>query len=50
VEVLEESGLPNGVINFIPGSGAEIGDYMVNHPKIRFISFTGSKEVGIKYL
>ncbi|MBU1142174.1 MAG: L-glutamate gamma-semialdehyde dehydrogenase [Firmicutes bacterium] len=47
VEVLEESGLPNGVINFIPGSGAEIGDYIVNHPKIRFISFTGSKEVGI---
>ncbi|TNF09121.1 MAG: L-glutamate gamma-semialdehyde dehydrogenase, partial [Bacillota bacterium] len=47
VEVLEEAGLPNGVINFIPGSGAEIGDYIVNHPKIRFISFTGSKEVGI---
>jgi 1-pyrroline-5-carboxylate dehydrogenase len=47
VEVLEEAGLPAGVINFIPGSGREIGNYMVNHPKIRFISFTGSKEVGI---
>jgi 1-pyrroline-5-carboxylate dehydrogenase len=47
IEVLEEAGLPSGVINFIPGSGAEIGDYIVNHPKIRFISFTGSKEVGI---
>ncbi len=47
VEVLEEAGLPAGVINFIPGSGREIGDYMVNHPKIRFISFTGSKDVGI---
>lgn len=47
VEVLEEAGLPHGVINFIPGSGAEIGDYIVNHPKTRFISFTGSKEVGI---
>jgi 1-pyrroline-5-carboxylate dehydrogenase len=48
VEVLEEAGLPNGVINFIPGSGKEIGDYIVNHPKIRFISFTGSKDVGIQ--
>jgi 1-pyrroline-5-carboxylate dehydrogenase len=47
VEVLEEAGLPPGVINFMPGSGREIGDYMVNHPKIRFISFTGSKDVGI---
>ena len=47
IEVLEEAGLPKGVINFIPGSGSEIGDYIVNHPKIRFISFTGSKEVGI---
>lgn len=46
IEVLEEAGLPSGVINFIPGSGSEIGDYIVNHPKTRFISFTGSKEVG----
>jgi len=48
IEVLEEAGLPNGVINFVPGSGSEIGDYIVNHPKIRFISFTGSKEVGMQ--
>ena len=47
VEVLEQSGLPKGVLSFIPGSGAEIGDYIVNHPKIRFISFTGSKDVGM---
>ena len=47
IEVLEEAGLPHGVVAFMPGSGAEIGDYIVNHPKIRFISFTGSKEVGI---
>lgn len=47
IEVLEEAGLPAGVINFIPGSGSEIGDYIVNHPKTRFISFTGSKEVGM---
>jgi 1-pyrroline-5-carboxylate dehydrogenase len=47
VEVLEEAGLPHGVLNFIPGSGSEIGDYVVQHPKTRFISFTGSKEVGM---
>lgn len=46
--VLEEAGLPAGVVNFIPGSGAEVGDYIVDHPRTRFISFTGSKEVGIR--
>ena len=47
VEVLEEAGLPAGVVNFIPGKGSEIGEYIVNHPKTRFISFTGSKAVGV---
>lgn len=46
MEVLEEAGLPNGVVNFVPGSGREIGEYLVSHPKMRFISFTGSKAVG----
>lgn len=46
VEVLQEAGLPKGVVNFLPGRGSEIGDYVVNHPKTRFISFTGSKNVG----
>lgn len=46
MEVLEEAGMPDGVINFIPGSGTEVGDYLVDHPKTRFISFTGSREVG----
>lgn len=48
VEVLEEAGLPTGVVNFVPGKGSEIGDYLVNHPKTRFVSFTGSKEVGVE--
>ncbi len=48
VEIMQEAGLPAGVLNFIPGSGGEIGDYIVQHPKIRFISFTGSKEVGLR--
>jgi 1-pyrroline-5-carboxylate dehydrogenase len=48
VEVMEEAGLPAGVLNFVPGSGAEIGDYLVDHPKTRFVSFTGSREVGCR--
>ncbi|MGM9926896.1 MAG: L-glutamate gamma-semialdehyde dehydrogenase [Bacillus sp. (in: firmicutes)] len=48
VEVMEEAGLPAGVLNYVPGSGAEIGDYLVEHPKTRFVSFTGSREVGCR--
>ena len=48
VDLLEEVGVPKGVVNFIPGSGSEIGDLIVTHPQIRFISFTGSKEVGLR--
>ena len=47
VRLLEESGLPKGVVNFVPGDGSKIGDLIVGHPRIRFISFTGSKEVGL---
>jgi 1-pyrroline-5-carboxylate dehydrogenase len=47
VEILKEAGLPDGVLNFLPGSGSEVGDKLVSHPKVRFISFTGSMEVGI---
>lgn len=47
MEIMAEAGLPAGVINFIPGDGSEIGDLMVGHPRIRFISFTGSREVGL---
>lgn len=48
MEVLEEAGLPKGVVNFVPGNGAEIGDYLVDHSRTRFISFTGSKEIGVR--
>jgi 1-pyrroline-5-carboxylate dehydrogenase len=47
VEVLEECGMPDGVVNFCPGSGATFGNAIVEHPKTRFIAFTGSKEVGL---
>jgi len=47
VELLEEASLPPGVVNFVPGSGSKIGDYLVGNPRTRFIAFTGSKEVGL---
>ncbi len=47
VRLLEESGMPPGVVNFVPGDGSRIGDYLVGHPEIRFVSFTGSREVGL---
>jgi len=42
MRILEESGLPAGVINFIPGSGEEIGDYVLKHPDLGGLHFTGS--------
>ncbi len=46
--VLEEAGLPPGVVNYVPGSGAAVGDVLVDHPQTRFIGFTGSMEVGLR--
>ena len=46
-EALEEAGLPAGVVNFCPGSGATFGHGIVEHPKTRFIAFTGSRDVGL---
>jgi len=46
-EALEEAGLPPGVVNFCPGSGATFGNGLVEHPKTRFIAFTGSRDVGL---
>jgi len=48
VDVLAEVGLPDGVVNYVPGSGADVGDYLVQHPKTRFIAFTGSMAVGLR--
>ena len=48
MELLEEIGLPSGVVNFLPGSGSLIGDMLVQHPLTRFVSFTGSREVGLR--
>jgi 1-pyrroline-5-carboxylate dehydrogenase len=48
VEVLEEAGLPKGVLNFVPGDPAEIGDYLVDHIDTHFINFTGSRATGTR--
>jgi 1-pyrroline-5-carboxylate dehydrogenase len=47
LEALEEAGLPQGVVNFCPGSGASFGHGIVDHPRTRFIAFTGSRDVGL---
>ena len=46
VKICEEAGVPKGVINIVTGSGSEVGTEIIKHPKIRGISFTGSRAVG----
>jgi 1-pyrroline-5-carboxylate dehydrogenase len=48
VEVLEEAGIPDGVVNFCPGSGTTFGNAIVEDPRTRFVAFTGSKAVGLE--
>ena len=46
VEVLDEAGFPPGVVNMVTGSGAVVGDGIVEHPAIRAVSFTGGIDTG----
>ena len=48
MRILEAVGLPPGVVNFLPGSGAVVGDALVDNPQLRFIAFTGSRDVGLR--
>ena len=48
MSLLEEVGLPDGVVNFCPGEGSGFGSAIVAHPHTRFIAFTGSKAVGLE--
>ncbi|MDQ6682905.1 MAG: aldehyde dehydrogenase family protein, partial [Chloroflexota bacterium] len=48
VELLVEGGLPDGVVNLVTGSGADVGDAIVAHPDIRLISFTGHTDTGVE--
>ncbi len=47
-EALLEAGIPKQAFSLLTGSGAAIGDVLVSHPKTRFISFTGSRDVGLR--
>jgi 1-pyrroline-5-carboxylate dehydrogenase len=48
MEVLEEAGMPPGVVNFLTGAGGSVGDPLIDHPRTRFVAFTGSKQVGLR--
>jgi 1-pyrroline-5-carboxylate dehydrogenase len=48
MQILEDVGLPAGVVNFLPGSGSVVGDALVDNPQTRFVAFTGSREVGLR--
>lgn len=48
VDILQRAGLPDGVVNFVPGPGEEVGEYLVQHPDIDIIAFTGSRRVGTR--
>src|SRR5437660_397223 len=48
VDILHEAGVPKEAVQFLTGSGAVIGDVIVQHPKTRYIGFTGSKEIGLR--
>ena len=50
MEVVESAGLPPGVVNFLPGTGSDVGDYLVDHVLTRFINFTGSRDVGVRIM
>ncbi len=50
VEIFREAVLPAGVFNYIPGKGSVIGDYLVDHPDISLIAFTGSVETGLRII
>ncbi len=47
-EILRQAGLPAGVCNFLPGSGSVVGRALVSHTRVRFVVFTGSREVGLE--
>src|SRR5215210_461969 len=47
-ELLEEAGMPAGVVNFMVGAGSEVGDVIVDHRLTRYVAFTGSKEIGLR--
>ena len=50
MEIIQAVGIPKGVVTFLPGIGEEVGAHLVEHKWIRFIAFTGSRDVGLQIL
>ncbi|TMK72137.1 MAG: aldehyde dehydrogenase family protein [Actinobacteria bacterium] len=50
VELLDEAGLPKGVVNIVHGGGGAVGDRLVRHPDVRVITLTGSRETGVEVM
>lgn len=50
MRLFEQAGFPAGVVNYLPGKGSTIGAYLVQHPRVHLIAFTGSLEVGQRIL
>ena len=50
VEILHEAGVPPGVLAFLPGIGEDVGAYLVEHPSVAFVAFTGSRPVGLQII
>jgi RHH-type transcriptional regulator, proline utilization regulon repressor / proline dehydrogenase / delta 1-pyrroline-5-carboxylate dehydrogenase len=50
VQILHDAGVPPGVLAFLPGVGEEVGAYLVEHPHVAFVAFTGSKAVGLEIM
>jgi aldehyde dehydrogenase (NAD+) len=50
VELLDEAGLPKGVLNIVHGGGGAVGDRLVRHPDVRVITLTGSRETGVEVM
>ncbi|MCG3125497.1 MAG: 1-pyrroline-5-carboxylate dehydrogenase [Phycisphaerae bacterium] len=48
MEMFEAAGLPKGVLNYLPGPGATVGELLVKHPQVSMVAFTGSREVGCR--
>src|SRR5207245_2995186 len=50
VELLDEAGLPKGVVNIVRGGGGAVGDRLVRHPDVPVITLTGSRETGVEVM
>ncbi len=50
VRILEAAGAPAGAVNFLPCPGGEVGDFLVRHPGVDLIAFTGSMDVGLRII